>query len=155
MPYQQRIEGIPFRVRRVVKWGETDPAGIVYTARFLDYGMETLEAWFAEVVGVHWQPFNVDMKMGSPVVHASLDFFAPLAGYESFTLTLSLEHIGRSAYTTLIDAHKDDGTHCFQIKIVASIVDKSEGMKSVAIPAEFRDRMEAYQNACRTAAVGD
>jgi acyl-CoA thioesterase FadM len=153
MGHHERLEGVPFRVRRVVKWGESDPAGIVYTARFLDYAMETLETWFAETTGIHWSAMNIEIRMGSPAVHVTLDFFAPLACFESFTMTLSLEHIGRSAYTVLVDGYNDDDVHCFQVKVVASIVSKSEdGMKSIPIPPEYRERMEAYQHACKQAA---
>ncbi len=34
----------PFAVTRTVKWGDCDPAGIIYTPRVLDYAMEILEA---------------------------------------------------------------------------------------------------------------
>jgi acyl-CoA thioesterase FadM len=154
MGHHERLEGIPFRVRRVVKWGESDPAGIVYTARFLDYAMETLEAWFAETVGTHWYTMNIENRTGSPAVHVSLDFFAPLTCFDPFTMALSVEHIGRSAYTVMVDGYNDKDDHCFQVKIVAAIVSKTDGMKAIPIPPEYRERMEAYQHACEQAARG-
>ena len=42
----------PFTVTRTVKWGDCDPAGIIYTPRVLDYAMEIVEAWYREVLGV-------------------------------------------------------------------------------------------------------
>ncbi len=38
----------PFTVTRTVRWGDCDPAGIIYTPRVLDYAMEILEAWYRE-----------------------------------------------------------------------------------------------------------
>ncbi|MGA8291299.1 MAG: hypothetical protein WB820_02120, partial [Rhodoplanes sp.] len=34
-----------FTVRRIVNWGDCDPAGIVYTPRVLDYVCETIDAF--------------------------------------------------------------------------------------------------------------
>ncbi len=140
--------GIPFRIRRRVKWGETDPAGIVYTPRFLDYVLEAAEAWFEAVVGIDWLRLNMERGMGSPMVHTGIDYHSPLAAGETFDVTVTLEHIGRAAYTLEVAGHKPDGTHCFQAKAVAVIIDRA-AMKSIAMPDEFRERMEAYQDACR------
>ncbi|MDH3966294.1 MAG: acyl-CoA thioesterase, partial [Rhodospirillales bacterium] len=65
-----------FNVTRRVKWGDCDPAGIIYTPRVLDYAMETLEAWNREVLGVPWMKLNWEMSMGWPTVRAELDFLA-------------------------------------------------------------------------------
>ena len=65
----------PFAVTRTVKWGDCDPAGIIYTPRVLDYAMEILEAWYREVVGVPWLVLNRDMGLGAPTVRAELGFF--------------------------------------------------------------------------------
>ncbi len=52
----------PFTVTRTVKWGDCDPAGIIYTPRVLDYAMEILEAWYREVVGVPWLVLNPELE---------------------------------------------------------------------------------------------
>jgi acyl-CoA thioesterase FadM len=38
----------PFIHRRRVKWGESDPARIAYTARFLDFAMDAIEAFLQD-----------------------------------------------------------------------------------------------------------
>ena len=54
----------PLIVRRIVKFGETDAAGIVYTGHFLDYALEAFEVWFRHVVGLTWQQQHRDMGAG-------------------------------------------------------------------------------------------
>ena len=56
-----------FTQTRVIKWGECDPAGIVYTPRILDYAMETVEAWYRDVLGVPWVKLNAELHLGSPM----------------------------------------------------------------------------------------
>ena len=46
---ETRPETRPFTVMRTVRWGDCDPAGIIYTPRVLDYAMEILEAAGANV----------------------------------------------------------------------------------------------------------
>ena len=43
-----------FTVRRIVNWGDCDPAGIVYTPRVLDYACETIDAFLREELNASW-----------------------------------------------------------------------------------------------------
>ena len=147
------VEHLPFTIRRTVKWGECDPAGIVYTPRFLDYAIEAAEAWFKEITGYHWNTTRQEMALGSPMVHCSLDFYHPLRPEDVFDLSVALERLSRATYQLGIAGHDMAGTHCFQAKLVGALV-SYETKKAVRIPAEFRARMEAYAEACANAADG-
>ena len=39
---------IPFTIRRRILWGDSDPAGIVYTPRVFHYALETIEEELSE-----------------------------------------------------------------------------------------------------------
>lgn len=71
----------PLILRRVVPWGNCDPAGIAYTPRFPDY-----------VVSVHWA--FISLMLGGPIPmfkdELSMDF--PMRGVEiDFRSTLPLD----------------------------------------------------------------
>jgi len=143
------VSAVPFVQRRRVQWGETDPAGFVYTPRFLDYAVEAVEGWFSATVGYDWFRLNRERGIGSPMAHASLDFLKPLFPAEDFTLTVLVEAIGRSSITLQIAGRNAKGEHCFQAKLVAVLIDPTK-LKSRTMPPEFRDKIEAYRQACMT-----
>ncbi len=147
------VQHLPYTVRRIVKWGECDPAGIVYTPRFLDYAIEAAEAWFKEVTGYHWNATRRELALGSPMVHCSLDFYHPLGPEDTVDLKVVLERLTRATYQLGIAGHNIAGTHCFQAKLIGALI-SYETMKAVRIPADFRARMEAYAEACADAADG-
>lgn len=141
------VSHVPYVIRRTVKWGECDPAGIVYTPRFLDFVVETAEAWFKEVTGLHWNATRRELGIGSPIVHASLDFHHAVWPEDSLDLTVELEGLTRATYTLIVAGHNADGTLCFRGKLVGALTDYKK-MTSVRIPQDFRSRMEAYGEAC-------
>lgn len=142
------MELFPYRIRRRVKWGETDPAGIVYTPRFLDYAVEALESWFADIVGVDWYGLRVKHGLGSPLAHASLDFHKPLFPHDEFDVGLILLEIGRSSITVRIEGRNLAGDLCFSGRLVSVIIDAAR-IKSHAIPPDFRARIEKYARDCK------
>ena len=145
-----KISDVPFVLRRRVQWGETDPAGIVYTARFLDYAVEAAEAWFSATVGYDWFKLNRELGIGSPMAHASLDFLQPLFPAEDFTLTVLVEAFGRSSITLRIAGRNLKGETCFQAKLVPVLIDPAK-LKSRPMPADFAAKIAAYQQACLAA----
>jgi 4-hydroxybenzoyl-CoA thioesterase len=147
-PTESEYSGpFPFSVTRTVKWGDCDPAGIVYAPKVLDYAMEIVGAWFREVVGVSWLKLNREMDMGAPTVRAELDFLnAPLPDQE-IAVHLRVETLGRSSITFLVTGRDDAGPDIFRAKLVSCFIAKPE-FKATVIPDEFRDRILAYQKAC-------
>lgn len=150
--------GIPFTIRRIVRWGECDPAGIVYTPRFLDYATEAVDDFVREVLGTTWYKLR-HIDRGHPMVHASLDFYKPLAADDLFDLVVIVEHVGRSSIAYQIAGKNTDGELCFEAKMVGSIIQINgpADMKAIPIPDDMRERLEAYCKAClgKAKAAGD
>jgi 4-hydroxybenzoyl-CoA thioesterase len=137
----------PFSVTRAVKWGECDPAGIIYTPRVLDYALEIVEAWFREVVGVPWLTLNREMAMGAPTVRAELDFLDAPHPDQDIVIDLRVESLGRSSITFLVTGGGETGREFFRVKLVSCFISRP-AFKPIAIPGEFRECILAYQKAC-------
>lgn len=142
-------QSIPFTVRRIVRWGECDPAGIVYTPRFLDYATEAVDDFVREVLGTTWYKLR-RIDRGHPMVHASLDFYKPLAADDLFDLVVIVEHVGRSSIAYQVAGRNLDGELCFEAKMVGSIIQINgpADMKAIPIPDDIRGRLETYRKAC-------
>ncbi len=137
----------PFSVTRTVKWGECDPAGIVYTPKVLDYAMEIVEAWYREVVGVSWLKLNREMAMGAPTVRVELDFFEAPYPDQDIVIDLRVAKLGRSSITFVVTGRNEGGGDLFRAKLISCFVSKP-AFKSTASPDQFRDRIAAYRKAC-------
>ncbi|WP_338664391.1 thioesterase family protein [Pararoseomonas sp. SCSIO 73927] len=84
----------PFVHARRVKWGESDPARIAYTARFLDFSMDAIEAFLLDRLGAGFYELNVDRGVGTPFVHVELDFRSPLTPRDELETEVRLVRLG-------------------------------------------------------------
>ncbi len=137
----------PFTVTRIVKWGDCDPAGIIYTPRVLDYAMEIVEAWYREVLGVPWLTLNRDMGLGAPTVRAELDFLDAPYPDQDIVMRLLVEDLGRSSITFRVTGRDPAEKEFFRAKLISCFISRP-GFKSTAIPDALRERILAYQKAC-------
>lgn len=128
--------------RRRVLWGETDAARIAYTARFLDFAMEAVEAWFHDRLGFGWFELNVDLGLGTPFVHASLDFRSPVTPRDELASTVRLTRLGGSSLRFLVVGRTDTGARLvYESTLVCAFVDTAT-MRPVPVPDRFRALLE-------------
>lgn len=144
---ETRPETRPLTVTRTVRWGDCDPAGIIYTPRVLDYAMEILESWYREVVEVPWLTLNRKMSMGAPTVRVELDFLDAPAPDQDLVLDLLVEDLGRSSITFRVTGRDRAGKLYFRAKLVSCFISRP-AFKPIAIPQEIRGRIQAYRRDC-------
>ena len=144
------LRSIPFTIRRGVRWGEVDSAGIVYTPRFLEYIVETSELWFAHTIGMQWREFHERYQIDTPVVHCNLNFHLPLRVNDQMDLVVEIGRVGNKSYKLRIPAYNKEQEVCFVGEIVVVTVDLVE-RKSVPLPPNLVARLQAYRKECEEA----
>lgn len=93
-----------------VRWGEADPAGIVYYPRFLEWFDEASDELF-RALGLAWERFFPEQGItGLPIVEVHCRFSAPLRYGDDLTIvstvaevrdkTLRIEHVVTHGETT-------------------------------------------------------
>lgn len=128
----------PFVHPRRIRWGESDPARIVYTARFLDFAMDAIEAFFTDRLGASFYEFNLDHGIGTPFVHVELDFRSPLTPRDTLETEVRLARLGGSSLTFNTTGRVGDRV-AFEGKQVCAFVDVSgSAMKPIPVPERFR-----------------
>jgi 4-hydroxybenzoyl-CoA thioesterase len=137
----------PFSMKRIVNWGDCDPAGMIYTPRAIDYAVEAIEEWYREVVGISWMHINFTMDTCLPTVRVECDFIHPPYPRTEIDMQVRVESLGKSSLTLLIDGLNDDGEPYFKVKLVTCFVSRSE-FKPVDTPGDVRAPIAAYQAAC-------
>lgn len=84
----------------VVRFGDTDPYGVVYCATYFRYCHQGIEEFFRHLGFDPGSLFrNQERGFGLPIVGASCDFLKPVRYGESLRLEVSISAIRRKALT--------------------------------------------------------
>jgi acyl-CoA thioesterase FadM len=150
----------PFVHRRAITWGDTDTAGIAYTARIPEYGLEAIEAWFRERIHLDWYAIARDQGLGTPFVHLSFDFRSPLTPRHMLATEVRLARLGGSSMTFDLLGRTEPGhaaaapdgdrrvaftgrlVSCF-VRVVNGATEARAGMMPVMVPEAFRAALQA------------
>jgi 4-hydroxybenzoyl-CoA thioesterase len=134
--------------RRVLRFGDCDAAGVMYTPRAFDFAMEALESFYRDVAGATWYSLPGKYDMAAPTVHYSGDFMAILRGDTEYEIAVRVAELGRSSVTYIMDGTGLDGTHYFRLKAVSCFISLAkEARAPVPVPDDIRTRIQTYQAA--------
>ena len=134
-----------FRHRRVVRFGECDPAGVVYYPVFFSWFHEAMEAWFEQALN---RPYAQVIKtVGFPAVNTEATFKRPCHVGDEVFVMLSLSKLERASMTLqfrIIDSQE-------RLRATGSVtcvsIGVSEGdfqFKAIRIPTELSELMKDY-----------
>lgn len=143
-----------FLHRRRVEFADTDVAGIMHFSNFFRF-MEVAEHAFYRSLGFSVHPFRHGADMGGPNVgwprvHASADFRLPLHFEEEIEIELLIEELRNKTihYYFQFWKHPDSpeeralaATGRFTV-VCVSFDAETRRMKAVAIPEEWREKLE-------------
>lgn len=140
-----------FSHQRVITFGDTDAAGIVYTPRFSHFCMEAAEVWFREVIDYDWYRTNTESGQGTPVVHMEIDFRGPLVAGDRLSTQISVKTIGRTTIALAFEGLKDKGlAGTAQQPVFTGLFVfccTGQNRKSMPVPARQRQLAEAFLDA--------
>jgi YbgC/YbaW family acyl-CoA thioester hydrolase len=131
-----------FSIMRRVQFAETDMAGIVHFSTYFRM-MEEVEHAFFRSVGLSVAMQHDGMHIGWPRVATSCEYAGPMRFEDEVELKLRVTRIGEKSFSYEVDFILD-GKRIAQGKLT-SVCCTGEGhsMRSIAIPQEIRQRLEA------------
>lgn len=135
--------GQTFEREQIVRWGDSDPAGILYGPRSFEYGVGLVEELFVHLFGVGFDGFQRKHKVLLTWVHLGCDFRRPAATSTVLTLRLGVERLGTSSVTYRIDALGAGGETHFRLQMVSATVAMATG-RPAPLVAEHRDALGPY-----------
>ncbi len=141
-----RVEGPNrFVSRRLIRFGDCDPAGIVFYPKYINILHEVTEDWWLRGVGIDVNHM-IRSGFGWPLVNLETSFRKPSFSGDMVSFELSISKIGRTSLGTHICCRDDK-----QIRLEAHLVQVLMDMGShrpAIIPASVRERLEAFQGGC-------
>lgn len=99
----------PFIYHRVVRFQDTDAAGVVYFANVLSMCHEAYEAWLA-AIGINLKEFFSGKTVAVPIVHAEVDFSQPMFCGETYAIHLTPLHLSGSKFKITYSIFPSDDT---------------------------------------------
>lgn len=137
-----------FRSRVTVRFGDIDPAGVVYYPRILHYCHTAMEDFFSRQVGLPYPRLIAEHKIGFPAVHLEVDFRRPLRYGDDVEIEVAISRLGNTSVDWRYDLHRGaDDSLAAEIKVVTACLD-FERFRACAMPAWLR---EAFQRSMAAA----
>ena len=134
----------PFRRRVLVRFGDCDPAGIVFYPRYFEMFNNLVEDWHREALQFSFTEIVTTRSWGLPTVHLEADFVAPSRFGEVLSASLSVREIGTTSVSLDILLQAPDGTDRVRGKVVLVWIDRLV-TRSIPIPDEVRARLLAFR----------
>jgi YbgC/YbaW family acyl-CoA thioester hydrolase len=132
------------RVRRQVRFSETDAAGIVHFSYYFQYFEDAEHALWRQA-GLSIHPDN--SPIGWPRVSASCDFHRPLRFEQEFDVIVRITEMTKRTITYSGEIKSNDervATSTWRIACVTKLPDGS--MRSTDIPTQVANRLRPFEH---------
>jgi 4-hydroxybenzoyl-CoA thioesterase len=139
-----RPQSGPFRKQVLVRFGDCDPAGIVFYPRYFEMFNNLVEDWHREALQFSFSEIVTTRSWGLPTVHLEADFVAPTRFGEVLSASLSVREIGATSVSLDILLQAPDGADRVRGKVVLVWIDRRV-TRSIPIPDEVRARLLAFR----------
>lgn len=134
-----------FILRRRVKWGECDPAGVVFTPRFSDYVVEAHLAFFERVFGAPTYEFLKPMDLALPAKAISIEFKHSLWPDQSFDMSVQVAEIRTRTYDLAVVGTTLDGLDAFAANLTLICLNRVL-RKSAPLPDFMCQKLQAIRD---------
>jgi acyl-CoA thioester hydrolase len=140
------ISTLPVVVRRRVKFGECDPAGVVYTPNFSEFALSAYQWFVSSLLG---EPMFAGMRrlgFDSPIKALSFEFLNMLEVEQVFDMTCLVTDIRTRTFDLAITGRRVDdlARDLFIARLTPIMVSRTE-RRSIEIPEALRRPLEQYR----------
>jgi acyl-CoA thioester hydrolase len=132
----------PFTIRRRARFGDCDPAGVVYTVRFSDYVVSAMDLFLSELLaGPHLEQLG---DVHTPIKALNFVFQSSLRPNDEFDMVVEVRDIRTRTFDLAVVAKLPSGVAVFEALVTPICVTVPE-RRSTAIPGRLRTLLEQYQ----------
>lgn len=134
---------MPFTTRIPVRFGDCDPAGLVYYPALFHYCHVAMEEFFAARCGVEYARLVSDARVGFPTVNARAEFFEPFVYGDAAEVEVWVSRVGRTSVTFEYRLRRErDGRLCVSATLVQVSINLDE-RRAVPVPEHLRLAFES------------
>jgi|SRR5215204_1215675 len=129
---------MPFSTRIPVRFGDCDPAGLVYYPALFHYCHAAMEEFFAARCGLSYARLVAERRLGFPTVNVRAEFYSPFVYGDEAEVEVWVSAVGRTSVTFEYRLRRaSDQTLCATATHVQVAMSLDE-RRAVPVPAELR-----------------
>lgn len=130
---------MPFTTRITVRFGDCDPAGLVYYPVLFHYCHAAMEEFFARRCGTSYARLMAEERIGFPTVNTRAEFFVPLVYGDETEVEVFVSRVGRSSATFEYTLRRAaDGVTCARATLVQAAMNLDQ-LRAVPVPDKYRE----------------
>lgn len=133
---------MPFSTEIEIRFGDTDPAGIVYSPVIFHYLHIALEEFFTARCGTSYADLVQRERLGFPSVNVRAEFLRPLVYGDRARVQVALVRLGRSSlalsYTIERASDRQTAVHAEVVHVCMDL----DARRAVPIPDRYRAALE-------------
>ena len=129
---------MPFTTSIKVRFGDADPAGLVYFVNVFHYFHIAMEEFFAARCGITYEKLMTDERVGFPTVNVQAEFLTPLVYGDEAEVEVYVSRVGESSATFEYSVRRaNDAVICARATIV-QVAMNLDARRAVPIPDKYR-----------------
>jgi 4-hydroxybenzoyl-CoA thioesterase len=132
-----------FATEVTVRFGDCDPAGIVFYPRYFEMINNLVEDWCAHGLGMSFRELHMERGLGLPTVHVETSFVAPSELGDMLRAELRVQKIGGASTTLQVRLAGPAGEDRVRASLVLALTDLKE-RRAVPIPEALRESIRAF-----------
>lgn len=134
---------MPFSARIPVRFGDCDPAGLVYYPALFHYCHVAMEEFFAARCGVEYARLVSEERLGFPTVNARAEFFEPFVYGDAADVEVFVSRVGRSSATFEYRLRRArDAKLCASAALI-QVCTNLDARRAVPVPEDLRLAFES------------
>jgi 4-hydroxybenzoyl-CoA thioesterase len=133
-----------FKIEKLVRFKDCDPAGIVFYPRYFEMVNDTVEDWFREALKYDFNRIHLVEKKGTPTIHLEVIFKRPSYLGDVLIMGLTVANLGKSSARVRIKAMCGDEERFIVTPTLVHTDMKADPPRGLAWPNAVRRRMKAF-----------
>ncbi|HEY8613154.1 MAG TPA: thioesterase family protein [Roseomonas sp.] len=135
-----------FRMATRVRFGDCDPAGIVFFPNWFVLANAAIEDLFRLRLGIDFHAMHEERGIGTGFVHAAATFMRPGVMGDEVMLTPLIRRVGGASYALDLHIHRGE-EELARLDLVTATTNLAS-RTSVPVPADLRAALLRYQSEC-------
>ncbi len=132
-------------MKRIILFGDCDPAGYVYTPRISYFVVEAAEEYLSSLLGE--AAIRKTMKLGilPPAKSLSIEFISPMRWDDEIDINVLVKNVSNSSFSFFVEGFNSKGLTTFTADLTQVCVSK-ETKRPVEIPEELKNALKSATN---------
>jgi 4-hydroxybenzoyl-CoA thioesterase len=135
-----------FRASAKIRFGDCDPAGIVFFPNWFVLASAAIEDLFHERLGIGFHALHAGRGIGTGFVHAAATFMRPGLMGDTVALTPLVRRVGGASYALDLHIHRGE-EELVRLDLVTATTNLAS-RSSVPVPDDLRAALMHYRSEC-------